>query len=392
MFTSPTLRRLVVAVGSLAVAATAAGCSAAEAAEPTGAVAVVLGARSNMPPPVLDSAAEAALKTAVQDQSLALFVIADGEPAVEGKRDLVTPGENETGREGQRQEWREWVKRSFEGAAAQDEETDLLGALDLAARAISSAPGTHTIVVVDSGLSTAGDLDFAGQPELLDADPEELAESLAASDALPDLTGVRVVVQGIGDTAEPQEELSTAQRRHLVELWEAMLATAGATEVVVEETPLSGSPSDGLPRVTPVGLPQPVQCVGGAIELSGADVAFQPNSAEFVEAAAARAVLEPIAKQLVGTGATATLTGTTARVGDLKGQRALSEQRAQAVLEELVELRVPRESLTAVGLGSEFPGYAQDHDAAGNLLPGPAAANRQVIITLDDGAAWTLCD
>ena len=103
--------------------------------------------------------------------------------------------------------------------------------------------------------------------------------------------GVRVVFRGIGDTAAPQEELGTAQRRHLVELWDALLGAAGATEVVVEPTPLSGSPSDGLPWVTPVGLPQPVQCVGDMIELGGADVAFQPDSAEFVDVAAARAVL-----------------------------------------------------------------------------------------------------
>ena len=386
MSTSPALRRLAAAVGSLAVVATAAGCSAAEAAEPTGAIAVVLGARSNMPSPVLDGDAAAALDTAVQDQSLAVFVIADGDPAVEGKEQLETAGENEVARDGDRQEWREWVERAFASAAAQEEETDLLGALDLAARAISSAPGDHTIVVVDSGLSTAGDLDFATQPGLLDADPQELADGLAAADVLPDLTGVRVVVQGIGDTAEPQEELGTAQRRHLVELWQAILDTAGATEVAVEQTPLSGFPSDALPWVTPVGLPEPAQCVGGAIELSGADVAFQADSAEFVDPAAARAVLEPIADQLRAAGLTATLTGTTARVGELSGQVELSERRAQAVSDELVDLGVPASALTAVGLGSEFPGYVQDHDAAGTLLPGPAGENRKVIVDPAEGA------
>ena len=83
---------------------------------------------------------------------------------------------------------------------------------------------------------------------------------------------------------------------------------------------------------------------------------------------------------------TATLTGTTARVGAPDGQIDLSERPAQAVLEELVDLGVPASALTAVGLGSEFPGYVPDHDAAGTLLPGPAAANRKVVVDPAEGA------
>jgi hypothetical protein len=41
-------------------------------------------------------------------------------------------------------------------------------------------------------------------------------------------------------------------------------------------------------------------------------------------------------------------------------------------------------SLTAVGPGSNFSGYVQDHNAARSRLPGPIAWNRNVIITLED--------
>jgi outer membrane protein OmpA-like peptidoglycan-associated protein len=50
---------------------------------------------------------------------------------------------------------------------------------------------------------------------------------------------------------------------------------------------------------------------------------------------------------------------------------------------------VPADRLTVVGRGSDFPGYVQDHDAAGTLIPGAAAANRKVEIA-GAGAATDL--
>jgi len=39
-------------------------------------------------------------------------------------------------------------------------------------------------------------------------------------------------------------------------------------------------------------------------------------------------------------------------------------------------LGVPAGSMTVVGLGSDFPGYVDDHDEQGNLAPAAAALNR----------------
>ena len=70
-------------------------------------------------------------------------------------------------------------------------------------------------------------------------------------------------------------------------------------------------------------------------------------------------MLEPIAEQLAAAaGARVTLTGTTADVGDAQGQVALSlATRAGGACQFLVDLGVPASSMTAVGLGSDFPGY-----------------------------------
>src|SRR5205085_1257162 len=83
--------------------------------------------------------------------------------------------------------------------------------LDVASRTIASQPGHHTVVVLDSGLSTVALLDFR-TPGLIDSDPAELAASLKAARQLPDLAGDDVVFQGLGDTAAPQVELGRPQR------------------------------------------------------------------------------------------------------------------------------------------------------------------------------------
>jgi outer membrane protein OmpA-like peptidoglycan-associated protein len=121
------------------------------------------------------------------------------------------------------------------------------------------------------------------------------------------------------------------------------------------------------------------------VVLTGGDVTFRPDSADLLDPAAASATLEPIARKMISGGLRATLTGTTADVGDEAGQRQLSRQRAQAVLDLLVGLHVPAGRMTAVGLGSDFPGYVRDHDRAGHLVPWAAAANRKVTVQLLGG-------
>ncbi len=375
-----TVRRVIAAVGVCAVLTAAAGC--ADTSEPTGGLAIVVGARSNMPAPVLAGQAAAALDEAVNTEARFSLVVADGEPhEVQGGR-LDTSEANAQAEQRDRERLREEIHSALDAARARTPESDLLSALDIAARKLDSASGSHTVVVLDSGLSTAGVLDFAAEPALLDEDPEGLANDLEAADQLPDLSGMTVVFQGLGDTFAPQPVLSRPERSNLIAIWSAIVRAAGG-EVVVEQSPLDQPPVTPLPSVTPVLTDGGTTCT---VTLTSSDVTFQPDSVELLDEIAAAKVLAPIATQLTRAGVTALLTGTTADVGDPAGQVELSRLRAQAVKGVLAELGAPEERMTVVGLGSDFPGYTQDHDASGQLITEAAEANRKVFIELAGGS------
>jgi len=387
---TPTLRCVRAGTISLALAGALAGCGG-NTARPTDALAVVVGAHSNMPGAALAGTALAARERALDSQAYLAIVVADGNPFVAGQAgSLLTRDSNSVIQRRDRDANRQVVDTELADAKATTPETDLLTALDVASRTISSQPGRHTIVVLDSGLSTVAPLDFR-TPGLIDSDPAELAASLKTARQLPDLAGDDVVFQGLGDTAAPQVELGRPQRAGLIDIWVAIAKAAGAHDVQVEKSPLTAQPQTGLPSVSPVVLDNGMSCTATVVTLTGGDVGFLPDSAEFKDRAAATALVGPIAERLRGAQVTATLTGTTADVGAKAGQVRLSEQRAQAVAALLTGLGVPSDRLTVTGLGSDFPGYVVDHDGSRNLIPAAAALNRKVMIDLAGVSSVSFC-
>ena len=78
----------------------------------------------------------------------------------------------------------------------------------------------------------------------------------------------------------------------------------------------------------------------------------------------------------------ASFTGTTSSEGGPAINVPLSQQRAQVTAQLMESMGLPRSQVgKVIGLGSHFPGYVPDIGPGGVLLPGPAAENRQVIIS-----------
>src|SRR5262249_11813876 len=105
--------------------------------------------------------------------------------------------------------------------------------------------------------------------------------------------------------------------------------------------------------------------------------------AVFRNPSAARATLQGLADQLRSGRQRVTLTGTTATDGTEQYRNTLSLQRAGAVRDVLISLGVAADRIAPpVGVGSHGPNHVNDLAADGSLLPGPAAHNRSVVVTL----------
>jgi outer membrane protein OmpA-like peptidoglycan-associated protein len=278
------------------------------------------------------------------------------------------------------------VNAAIAGLRPRSPGVDDLAALAVAADAALSAGAPHAdLVLLDSGLDDRGALDFT-VPGMLAAEPSEVAGQLKATGNDLDLRGFTVLLVGIGFTSAPQAPLNAKWRSNLTEIWEAVVTSAGATAEVIPQ------PSQGAPvrtgetvRLIPVPADQPVRPEPQApIVFTGeSPVRFEPNTTVFVDPAAAVRALRPIAKWLAaGPSRHASLVGTTADVGPMAGQIALSTLRADRVRDELVALGASPARISVKGVGSHFPQFVPDRNAAGTLLAAPATLNRSVRITL----------
>src|SRR4051794_11296478 len=177
--------------------ASLAGCAGAAGAEPapttaihSGSLAIVVGAHGSAPTGPLTGKGAWARDVAAAQGSDFQLVVGDGAPYVAADESLTVDAADDAARQAQREANRETIDSAVQGATARTSESDLLAALTQAAGHPVSAPGLRLLVIRDSGLSTTGVLDFR-QPGLLDADPEEIADSLADVGQLPALAGVQ---------------------------------------------------------------------------------------------------------------------------------------------------------------------------------------------------------
>ncbi|MGH3720078.1 MAG: OmpA family protein [Pseudonocardiaceae bacterium] len=355
------------------------GCGNTRATATPGALAVIVGAHSNMMAPSLLATVKDEIDTASGLGSSATVIVDDGNPTASAPVSLKTGNDNPLYQQDQVNQLTNLIDKTRAG----NPEVDLLTAITLAARSVSDAVGPKTIVVIDSGLQTTGALRFEDQGgALLNANPDEVVGQLRRTQQLPNLTGMRVVFTGLGDTAPPQQPLPAPARSVLVALWTKIVESAGGN-AEVKQAPLPSTRTlDGLPPVTIV--PVAGRSIGplpSVTVLRDGAVGFVPNQAAFRDPDQARVVLADYA-QAIKNGKKALLTGTAASDGTAEYRLQLSEQRADAVRDLLVKLGAPADRISTRGVGSDFPGFVPDRDQQGNLIPIPAAQNRQVIIEL----------
>lgn len=277
------------------------------------------------------------------------------------------------------------------GRAPREDGSDAYAALHLAADQFTSVGSQQrTLIVLSTGLNDHGDLDWT--TGLLGSEPDEVVEALEQLGPLPELDGVTTVVVGLGWTAPDQEPLNDRLRGNVEQVYAAILTASGA-QATVDPAPQNGAAINTLGHVVkPTPVPTQVS-VPPADVCEPIEQVFDQTSAlqfvgdkdVFVDPAAARDTLTPIADWLSAEPATrqVRILGTTARATTKENQKRLSLARAKAARKLLIGLGVDPEQITKVsGAGSWFDGYVNDQGPSGKLLPGPAARNRSVRLTL----------
>jgi outer membrane protein OmpA-like peptidoglycan-associated protein len=259
-------------------------------------------------------------------------------------------------------------------------EADVLQALVEAAH---SSPVGGTIVLVDSGLSTKGQLSFLNG-DMFGVDPNEAARYLQELHLIPNLTGRSVVLVGLGGTADPQPALDENLHSRVVALWQTIATTAGASCVqsLDEASTRTAIDTDKPVKIVPLPAPPAFNPCGTTILADSDTVGFLPDQAVFRDPAAARATLQGLADQMEHGKQSVILTGTTATSGPEASRVELSQKRAGAVRDVLISLGVEASRINVSGAGSNGPNHVNDVASDGTLLPGPAAQNRSVVVTL----------
>ncbi|WP_072477014.1 OmpA family protein [Amycolatopsis australiensis] len=389
-------RRTAIAGGFL-VAAAVAGCAghAREAATASGGdrVVIVAGATANEPRPALTEAALAVLRDAANSgnvsaqgsgkSSVALISAADG---VQSRAIVLTPRRADGSLEHgfQRPSLVERNVRAAADAVAATAAThsglDLLAGVDAAVRGVT--PGT--LVVVSSGLSTTGAFDL--RQVGWDADPQAVAEQLAAKHELPRLAGWRVLFTGLGDVAGPQPPLPGASRDKLTQYWHAICAKAQAGSCDFDErrTPAEAPRASAATPVVPVPGVTSVVGPGGQVStvVSDSALGFAGDSAALSPGAESllRGIAASITARLGGNpAAPVTIRGYAADPpgSTAAGRQELAELRAEAVAGALRQAGV-RQRPDVGGTGTE-PGRTAMKD--GKFDEAAAAAMRRVEIT-----------
>ncbi|NKZ05271.1 OmpA family protein [Actinomadura latina] len=348
-------------------------------------LALVVGARSNVPETRFPDVTMPLLRLAAKSGQEISLIRVDGRPNVIKLPPFHTTAKNDKAKNAVLDGYiGETVRPALAGNAADSvharaPEADDLTALTLAAAAV---PDGGNIIMVDSGLQTTAPLDFR-QTGQFSAEPDEIVKFLTDRKLLPDLHGRNVLLSGFGYAAAPQETLSQEWRTKVIGQWSAIVKAGGGC-IAVDREPNTSTALPGLPPVTPVKLPPAPTFTGcGDAALTAANkVGFVKGTDEFADPAGAKSTLGKLAAVLTKGDQRLRLIGSTSSEGGDAINDPLSERRAERVKKELATLGVAADRITAEGAGAHLEGREKDIGPGGVLLPGPAAANRKVVVRL----------
>lgn len=341
------------------------GCSASAEEKPASTDLVVVALQGANMPAASAALLEPYLSEAVSADAGSSFtlILADGSPFQAGhvKWDCKESLNEAHWKEEKEQRIAQCVE--ILNQTARTPETDLLGALNLASRALSDGSAENReLIVVHIGIPTAGSFSFVGADlaTLDESTVQTLAAQLQEEQALPDLTGVDVDWIYLGEGVEPQQSVSSQSYANLQLLWQTVLEDAGAETVTFKSTLPDTGAVEGAPAVTAVACSRQqvtLPDLSEPVALNPAAVGFEADSTTLSDPAAAAEYLAPYAEAIrqneddsryVVAGSTADTAGSTAESSTRFGL-----ERARSVCEVLTrDLEVSEDLLVPLGVGN----------------------------------------
>jgi outer membrane protein OmpA-like peptidoglycan-associated protein len=232
------------------------------------------------------------------------------------------------------------------GQEPADTPFDLLSLMAAAVR-VTSTPGT--LIVVSSGLSTAGGFDL--RQVGWGASPRAVAVQLKDRGLLPPLAGWHVVFSGLANATAPQPALPLPQRAELTAYWLAICHAAGAASCRTDEVtrpdppPLSTTPVPVVPIPVVRSVVGPHHRGGGVIV--PVDTFFAFNSSRLLPGA--NSILEPLAQRAISRHLKVSITGYASPDGGSNAyNKALSLARAMSIRARLISLGVAASQIVKV--------------------------------------------
>ena len=266
-------------------------------------------------------------------------------------------------------------------------ESDLLGALGVAADSFTHEGSSRTVFVLSNGIQTAGQINFATDfPSL--ANNEATVESLRSQNALPDLSGVSVSWYGMGQVdGVNQLTLNQQSLDALEDFWTKVIAASGGSLDKVVRQITQADPLDGaIPQSSVTGVAD--ACIVTLDEDSG--FSFKPDESIFVNKSVSLNAAENVITELAANpncSGALTVTGFAASGVDedayndnqKKWVKTLSLDRANA-FKRLLEEAGFNGKIVTVGGGK---GTVNDWDSSGKFVESLGKKNR--IVTISQG-------
>lgn len=395
-------RKAALALSALALfASMAAGCSAAaqSPAEETTHTCFVVSNAANSPT-LGDSAQTLVEELALNDGDSVSVIVADGRPELLGSLTVDLSSANNPEQKKQRLELiRTDLATSALNTAPNDSEVDLVAALQLAARTLQDKQGRKQLILALPLLSTTGVLNMAEEEDLFMTEPAAAAQKLTGY--APTMKGVTVQAFFPFDPSGIQPALNATAKTWLTDFWTSYLVDqCGAANLQYAAALPTGQEPDTavLPPVSVIAMPEEkigfTDLIdrsaeeGTPVALTENQVAFLPDSVQLKDPAQAGGIFKEVASAMARHEEVHYLvTGTCAAVAGESEEhlKDFSQQRAAAVVEQLIQCGVSPERLTPVGLGALEWSLRADNDEdnrAVYLIPSTAAELTQEVLAL----------